>query len=144
MEFHPQKCSVMRIFRARVARNFQYHLKGVSLAEEQSSKYLGVDLQSNLSWKNHISRITKKSNNMLGFLRRNLRQASEETKAQAYFTMVGPIWTTVLLSGVHTNETRNTRLKWSREDQHVLSPIDTGTPAASPTCLTISVGSHMR
>ena len=88
MEFHPQKCSVMRISRARVARNFQYHLKGVSLAEEQSSKYLGVDLQSNLSWKNHISRITKKSNNMLGFLRRNLRQASEETKTQAYFTMV--------------------------------------------------------
>ena len=47
-----------------------------------------MDLQSNLSWKNHISRITKKSNNMLGFLHRNLRQASEETKAQAYFTMV--------------------------------------------------------
>ena len=88
MEFHPQKCSVMRISRARVARNFQYHLKGVSLAEEQSSKYLGVDLQSNLSWKNHISRITKKSNNMLGFLRRNLRQANEETKAQANFAMV--------------------------------------------------------
>ena len=35
-----------------------------------------------------ISRITKKSNNMLGFLRRNLRQESEETKAHAYFTMV--------------------------------------------------------
>ena len=88
MEFHPQKCSVMRISRELVARNFQYHLKGVSLAEEQSSKYLGVDLQSNLSWKNHISQITKKSNNMLGFLRRNLRQACEETKAEAYFTMV--------------------------------------------------------
>ena len=41
-----------------------------------------------LSWKNHISQITKKSNNMLGFLRRNLWQASEETKAQAYLTMV--------------------------------------------------------
>ena len=88
MEFHPQKCSVMRISRARVARTFQYHLKGVSLAEEQSSKYLGVDLQSNLSWKNHISQTTKKSNNMLGFLCCNLRQASEETKSQAYFTMV--------------------------------------------------------
>ena len=88
IEFNPQKCSVMRISRARVARNFQYHLKGASLAEEQSSKYLGVDLWSNLSWKNHISQITKKSNNMLGFLLRNLQQASEETKAQAYFTMV--------------------------------------------------------
>ena len=49
----------------------------------------------------------------------------------------GPTWTNVLLSGVHTNKTRNIRLKWSREDLHVLLPIDTGTPAASPTCLTI-------
>ena len=83
MEFHPQKCNVMRISRARVARTFQYHLKGVSLAEERSSKYQGVDLQANLSWKNHIIWITEKSNNMLGFLRHNLRQASEEIKAHA-------------------------------------------------------------
>ena len=88
MEFHPQKCSVLRISKARDPRTFQYQLNGVTLEEEQSSKYLGVDIQSNLSWKNHISRITKKSNSMLGFLRRNLRQASEETKAQAWFTMV--------------------------------------------------------
>ena len=147
MEFHPQKCSAMRISRARTPRTFQYHLKEVPLAEEQSSKYLGVDLQSNLSWKNHISQITKKSNNMLGFLRRNLWQASEETKAHSYFTMVwwyDPTWTTVLQSGVHTNVTRNTRMKWSREDLHDLSQTDTKTPAASRTCLTISVGSHMK
>ena len=42
MEFHPQKCSVMRISRARTPITFQYHLKGVPLAEEQSSKYLGL------------------------------------------------------------------------------------------------------
>ena len=131
MEFHPQKCSIMRISRARIARIFQYHLKGVSLAEEQSSKYLGVDLQSNLSWKNHISRITKKSNNMLGFLHRNLWQVSEETKAQTYFTMV------------RSNLDYCSTI-WSTEDLHVLSPIDTGTPAVSPTCLTISAGSHMK
>ena len=88
MEFHPQKCSVLRISKARNHRTFQYQLKGVTLEEKQSSKYLGVNIQSNLSWKNHISRVTKKSNNILGFLRRNLRQASEETKAQAHFTMV--------------------------------------------------------
>ena len=74
MEFHPQKCSVLRISKARDPRTLQYQLKGV------------MDIQSNLSWKNHISRITKKSNSMLGFLWRNLRQASEETKAHAYFT----------------------------------------------------------
>ena len=47
-----------------------------------------VDIQSSLSWKTHIDRITKKSNSMLGFLRPNLRSCSEETKANAYFSMV--------------------------------------------------------
>ena len=47
-----------------------------------------MDIQLNLSFKNHISRVTKKANNMLGFLRRNLREANEETKTKAYFTMV--------------------------------------------------------
>ena len=47
-----------------------------------------VDIQSSLSWEAHIDRITKKSNSMLGFVRRNLRSCSEETKANAYFSMV--------------------------------------------------------
>ena len=33
-----------------------------------ATKYLGVDLQSTLSWKTHIDRISKKANIMLGFL----------------------------------------------------------------------------
>ena len=53
-----------------------------------STKYLGVDIQSNLAWNNRIDRVTKKSNNMFGFLRRNLRSASSETKTNAYITMV--------------------------------------------------------
>ena len=51
-------------------------------------KYLGVDLHSSLSWKNHFDRISKKANSMLGFLRRNLRSCKEDNKANAYFTMV--------------------------------------------------------
>ena len=144
MEFHPQKCSVMRISRARTPRSSQYHLKGVPLAEEQSSKYLGVDLQSNLSWKNHISRITKKSNNMLGFLRRTYDRQAKKPRHRLISPWYDPTWTTILQSGVHTNVTRNTRSKWSREDLHDLSQTDTETPAASRTCLTISVGSRMK
>ena len=52
------------------------------------AEYLGVNIQSNLVWNNHIDRVTKKSNNMLGFLRRNLRSASSETNTNAYITMV--------------------------------------------------------
>ena len=55
---------------------------------QDSTKYLGVGLQSSsLAWKIHIDRISK-ANSMLGFLRRNLRYCSEETRANAYISMV--------------------------------------------------------
>ena len=88
MEFQPQKGSYLQISRSRKPKTYKYIIKGVTLAEKTSAKYLGVDIQSNLAWNNHIDRVTKKSNNMLGFLRRNLRTASSETKTNAYITMV--------------------------------------------------------
>ena len=83
-----QKCSVLSITRSRSPVKYSYHLKGHVLELQDFTKYLGVDIQLSLSWKTHIDRITKKSNSMLGFLRRNLRSCSEETKANAYFSMV--------------------------------------------------------
>ena len=88
MAFYPQKCSVLSITRSRSPIKFTYKLKGHVLELQESTKYLGVDVQSSLSWKHHIDRISKKSNSMLGFLRRNLRSCSEDTKANAYFSMV--------------------------------------------------------
>ena len=83
MEFHPAKGSVMRIATSRSPLMLSYKLKGHQLQAETTSKYLGVDLSNNLNWKPHIDRIVKKSNSMLGFLRRNLRIRSQETKAMA-------------------------------------------------------------
>lgn len=69
MDFHPQKCSVLQVNGEKSPLQTNYILKGITLAEEQTSKYLGVDLQSDLGWKQHIDKITKKANNMLGFLK---------------------------------------------------------------------------
>ena len=88
MEFHPKKYSIMSILRARSKIKHQYILKGHTLEVQDATKYLGVDQQSTLSWKLHIDRISKKANSMLGFLRRNLRSCSEDTKAKAYYSMV--------------------------------------------------------
>ena len=88
MEFHPQNCSYLKISRSRKPKTYKYSIKGVTLAEETSTKYIGVDIQSKLAWNNHIDRVTKKSNNMLGFLRCNLRSASSETNTNAYIKMV--------------------------------------------------------
>ena len=61
---------------------------------EDSTSYLGVELQSN-SLTCHgtdiWTRPSKYPNSTLGFLRRNLRVSNEETQSAAYFSMVRPI-----------------------------------------------------
>jgi len=62
-----------------------YLLESVSLAN-----YLGVDIASDLSWDMQINRISKKANNKLGFLRRNIKIHSESLKYSAYTVLVRP------------------------------------------------------
>ena len=58
---------------------------------EDSKRYLGVELQSNISWNRHMDQTVKKANSTLGFLRHNLRVSNEKTKSAAYISMVRPI-----------------------------------------------------
>jgi len=90
MEFHPEKCNILSITRSRTPKSFKYKLKGHVLERTTSAKYLGVTITSDLSWKTHIDKTTKKANSVLGFLRRNLKTPNPETKAMAYKTLVRP------------------------------------------------------
>ena len=90
MSFHADKCNVLRVIKKRAPINSIYKLKGQELEELSTSKYLGVDLSSNLEWKEHIDRTVKKANSELGFLGRNLRINNVDTKSSAYITLVRP------------------------------------------------------
>ena len=52
--------------------------------------YLGVELDSKLSWANHIQSVTSRANRMLGLLRRNLFSCSPKVKAVSYKILVRP------------------------------------------------------
>ena len=88
MPFHPDKCNVLRVTKRRTPISFSYKFNGQELVEVSTSMYLGVDLSSSLQWKEHIDRTVKKANGVLGFLRRNLRINSRDTKSAAYITLV--------------------------------------------------------
>ena len=90
MDFHPEKCSILRVHRKRKPSISSYSLKGHCLSVDKTSKYLGVHLTENLSWSEHIHKVITKANSTLGFLRRNLRISNEDTKSQAYFSLVRP------------------------------------------------------
>ena len=49
MAFHPEKCSAIRVTRAGKPISSSYTLKGHTLNMEDSTRYLGVELQSNMS-----------------------------------------------------------------------------------------------
>ena len=90
MSFNPQKCTVLRVHRKRNPVRSNYQLLGHTLEESQSSKYLGVEISSDLKWNSHIDAITSKANQTLGFLRRNLQKCPEKVKEQAYTALVRP------------------------------------------------------
>ena len=90
MDFHPDKCSILRVHRKRDPLLHNYSLKGHILASEQHTKYLGVLISQDLTWTTHINTMVKKANSVLGFLRRNLRVSNEHTKEAAYKTLVRP------------------------------------------------------
>jgi hypothetical protein len=73
MAFHP---NVLFITRNKAPVKYSYTVHGHQLEHADTSKYLGVTIQSDLKWDNHINSITTKANKTLGFLRRNINTSS--------------------------------------------------------------------
>ena len=90
MEFHPQKCQLIRITNKKKQHQYNYTIHGHQLEQVESAKYLGVNIHQHLSWNTHIDSITKKGNNTVGFLQRNLHHLPQEVRKQCYETLVRP------------------------------------------------------
>ena len=72
MEFHPDKCKVLKITNKLNPFQAKYNIHSTILEEVNSAKYLGITIDKNLSWNDHCLAITKKANSTLAFIQRNL------------------------------------------------------------------------
>jgi hypothetical protein len=90
MAFHPDKCNVLSITQSRNPIRHQYKMHHHTLEQVKSTEYLGVTIQDDLHWNEHVQKSVKKSNQMLGMLRRNLWKASIRSKTLAYYTLIRP------------------------------------------------------
>ena len=92
MQFHPGKCNVLAVQRCRKpAPPRTYTLHGQELETVSSVKYLGVTVQNDGNWDQHINGLVSKANSTLGFLRRNLKIRSRAIKDTAYKALVRPL-----------------------------------------------------
>ena len=91
MEFHPDKCSVIRIARKKTIHRYPYTPHGQILAEETNIKYLKVTIADNMTWNTHTEQTAVKGNKKLGFLKRNRKINNPSIKSNAYKSLVRPI-----------------------------------------------------
>ena len=109
----------------------QYLLHGQTLESVSSAKYLGLDISSDLSYNNHISRITTNANKTLGFLKRNITTKNEKVKQLAYKSLIRPqveyassIWSPYTKSNVSKVERIQRRaIRWIKRDYPPLSSV---------------------
>ena len=66
-------------------------LHNTELKMTECAKYLGVEIDSKLSFNQHINNACKKVYSVLGFLQRNFRNCPRKVKADIYSTYVKPI-----------------------------------------------------
>ena len=91
MSFNASKCEVIRVTRKRNPIKTTYTIHGHDLTVNKIGKYLGVTIADNLTWNAHVDATSKKANNGLAFLRRNLASCPRDIKAQSYQALVRPI-----------------------------------------------------
>ena len=88
MRFNSKKCYILSV---RQKSQFFYTLGGDILKQVEENPYLGVLLSDDMKWDKHISNVTKKASQTLGFLRRNLRTCPIDCRRTAYIALVRPI-----------------------------------------------------
>ena len=97
MNFNIAKCHTLRIRRSIRASKDQtspmcmYYMEGEPLSDVEHHPYLGVELDSSLSWDLHLANTRSKSTRVLNMIRRNFTIGTDMNIRQAlYFSLVRP------------------------------------------------------
>ena len=90
MEFNIPKCVHLPITNKTKPRLHSYSLCGVPLSTVSSQPYLGIKLDTKLTWANHITDIASKSSKVLGMIKRTLGPCKPNVKETAYNMLLRP------------------------------------------------------
>jgi hypothetical protein len=87
MAINADKCFVIRAGTKRKTTKQDYTIHNHILEVVEESKYLGVTISKDLTWKGHINNITNKANKTLGFIKRYIHGCTQKVKQHTFTTM---------------------------------------------------------
>ena len=89
LNFNASKCKIMSITRKILPFRYQYHIAGTPLERVTSMNDLGILVQDNLLWDDHIRRIVGRANRNLFFIKRAIGEhAPFKAKMILYTSLV--------------------------------------------------------
>ena len=91
LKFHPDKCHVLTIGKfSNIKHAHRYQLGGNELEHVFEEKDLGVLIDSELTFEEHISKQVNKANSILGVIKRSFNDLSPSAFCTLYTTFVRP------------------------------------------------------
>ena len=91
MEFLPSKCMVISITNKEKPIIGKYEIHDHILEQVHCAKYLGIYIDSKLTFNTHVDAIVKNANSTRAFLARNIPRCCRTVKQMAYTTYISPI-----------------------------------------------------
>lgn len=76
MTLNSTKSKVVSFSRKHATTNFPYSINNAALPHASSYTYLGINVTSTLSWKEHITTVCARASKTLGYLHRNLHHSN--------------------------------------------------------------------
>lgn len=92
MEFNPSKCQTLTIptNSTPILHDYRLHDSILERPPENATQYLGITIQADLKWNQHIQNVTAKASRTLGLLKRNIRVRETAPRELAYKALVRP------------------------------------------------------
>ena len=91
MLFNADKCKVMHVgYNNDNNKHANYDVNDVQLECVSEEKYLGVIISEDLKWQKQCSEAVRKANRMLGMIKRNFIDRSQETIILLYKSLIRP------------------------------------------------------
>ena len=92
MKINPGKSRAASFIKARVKEQIRYYFGEQLIPEASTSKYLGIIINSNLHWADHVNYTPRKALKALHFIMRILKERNNNMKRFAYTALVRPIF----------------------------------------------------
>ena len=89
LKFHPQKCKVLEVG-IKAKENHVYNIDGTNLSHVSSEKDIGVTIDHNLTFLDHISDKINKSNKIVGTIRRTFKHLTHIMFSKLFKALVRP------------------------------------------------------